>query len=140
MRITTNPYLFLIIIAVSIAPCSALFNVTPSTIGDTAITWQWDSTNETTDIYVDGYKMCGYETTIPVFDATGLTSCYLHNITVFTATDNGTNYTSTTCPTTSTIFESGDSGGGAAWLAMGLMGGILGFIIYSRRKKDEADT
>ena len=130
----------LIVIAFAVLPCSALFNVTPSSIGDTAITWQWDSTNETTDIYVDGYKMCGYETTIPVFDASGLTSCYLHNITVFTATDSGTNLTSTTCLTS--FIESGDSGsgGGAAWLAMGLVGGILGFIIYSRRKRDEADT
>jgi hypothetical protein len=74
----------------------AVLNVTPSAKGTTWITWDWNDGSNTTDIFVDGFRMCGYETTIPSITALGFAQNSCHNISVFTdAMGNGTNISCT---------------------------------------------
>lgn len=96
MRITTK-WFFLVFCVVLVAPASAVINVSADAVGETWVTWSWDTGLNVTEIYVDGHKMCGFESTMPMFDMIDLTPCQFHNVSIFTDTDNGTNVTTTRC-------------------------------------------
>ena len=129
--------LILLAILILAVPVSATINVTADATGETWITWSWDEGLNVTAIFVDGYLMCGYESTAPSFDITGLSSCDNHTVLILTEFDNGTDTSATTCPafvppqSSGTIRQEGFSG--VMWLAFGLVGGIIGIIIIARR-------
>ena len=129
--------LIVLAILILVVPVSATINVTADATGDTWITWSWDEGLDVTAIFVDGYLMCGYESTLPSFDITGLSSCDNHTVLILTEFDNGTDTASTTCPafvppqSSGTVHQEGFSG--VMWLAFGLVGGIIGIIIIARR-------
>jgi len=131
--------LSLIVLAIFIlaVPVSATINITADATGDTWITWSWDEGLDVTAIFVDGYLMCGYESTLPTFDITGLSSCDNHTVLILTEFDNGTDTASTTCPVVTSQQNSGtirqEGFSGVMWLAFGLVGGIIGIIIIARR-------
>lgn len=94
---TTIKIAILLIFVFIIPPAAATINVTAESVGQTWVTWTWDAGLNVTEIYVDGHKMCGFESTMPTFDMLDLRSCHLHNVSIFTDTDNGTNWTTTLC-------------------------------------------
>ena len=137
MKYIISLVIFLLCISL-ILPVTAEINVSADAAGTTWITWEWNAGLNVTDIYVDGYKMCGYETTMPSFDIMGLTPCSFHNTTIFTETDNGTNETYTTCGNATIII--GDIGGdaestGLAFAVLGIT--IGGVILYKRKRRDD---
>lgn len=79
-------------------PVSAL-NVTADSIGVDSVRWSWETGQNVTGMYVDGMRMCGYESTDPSVSVMDLTSCAPHTIEIFTDSvmGNGTNSTMTTC-------------------------------------------
>ena len=97
----TKPSLFCMVIgavlglSILFTPASATIPVTVSSVGCTYIQWNWTPGLDLTDMYIDGNVMCGYETTDPFYLATGLSPGELHNITIYTSGDSGTNLTRT---------------------------------------------
>lgn len=96
MKITVNIAILLVIFFL-VPMASATINVTAESVGQTWVTWSWDEGLDVTEIYVDGHKMCGFESTMPTFDMLDLSSCQPHNVSIFTSTDNGTNWVTTLC-------------------------------------------
>ena len=94
---TTIKWIFLLLCLGLVSPASAVINVTADDVGETWVTWSWDEGINVTDIYVDGHRMCGYESTMPTFDMLDLSSCQFHNVTIFSANDTGMNVTHTLC-------------------------------------------
>lgn len=127
----------ILILILIIAPATAL-NVTADAVGETFITWTWDNGLNVTDIFVDGYRMCGYETTMPSFDIMGLSPCEFHNVSIFTETDNGTNETYTSCGN-ATYLSSIDEGTESIGIAFGVLGITVGGIILYKRKREGED-
>jgi len=84
---------------------TADLNVTPSKIGTTFITWDWDDGSNVSEIRVDGLLMCGYETTLPSINVLGMTPNTCHNISVASDFGNGTNESCT-------LYEASRGGGG----------------------------
>jgi hypothetical protein len=80
-----------------IIPVSAEINVTADSIGTTYVTWSWGTGLNITGLWVDGNKLCGYDTETPYVDIVDLTSCVNHTIMINTSTDSGTNTTMTVC-------------------------------------------
>jgi hypothetical protein len=88
---------FLVVLFFLISPVAAEINVSADNIGTTFVTWSWDSGINITELWIDGYKLCGYDTETPYVDIVDLTSCVNHTIMVNTSTDSGTNTTMTVC-------------------------------------------
>lgn len=101
----------ILLMALLIGAVSATIPVTVSEVGCTYIQWNWTPGITLTDMFLDGNVLCGYETTDPGFLATGLSSGELHNLTIITAGDQGTNLTYTT-----TVNCTAPGGGGKAYL------------------------
>jgi hypothetical protein len=97
MRTTIKWWFVILIFLGLVVPASAVINVTAEAVGTTWVTWRWDEGVNVTDIYVDGHRMCGYESTMPSFDMIDLSSCQFHNVSIFSATDYGSNVTTTRC-------------------------------------------
>ena len=135
MRIITKLVLLVSCILVITVPTSAIINVTAEDVGTTWITWSWDEGLNVTDIFVDGYKMCGYESTMPSFDMLNQAPCQFHNVSVFTDTDNGTNETYTSCGN-DTYIMSIDEGTESTGIAVAVLGITIGGIIIYKRKRD----
>jgi hypothetical protein len=83
---------------------SASINLTPAHVGVTYIEWIWDNGINVSDIFIDGFQMCGYETTNNTFLLPGLNPDELHTIVVITpdgGNDSNITYTlgnGTICP------------------------------------------
>jgi hypothetical protein len=91
-----------------IGTASATITVNAIDVGTNFILWNWTPGLDLTDMYIDGSVMCGYETTDNLYLLTGLKANELHNITVYTAGDSGTN-TTRTLNQTINISGAGDS-------------------------------
>jgi hypothetical protein len=106
--------------------------------GCTYIQWNWTPGLTLTDMFLDGNVLCGYETTDSGFLATGLSSGELHNLTIITAGNSGTNITRTT-----TENCTAPGGGGKAYLveqtplnpAIPLMAVASVMLLYMIRRK-----
>jgi hypothetical protein len=125
-----NKLSFLIIVllfCILVVPSMAAMNINETATGTTWITWEIEPGQDITDIYVDGYQMCGYETTSPTFDIVGLSSCAEHTVVVFTAFDNGTDTASTLCGN-ATIITGSPEDISPVFFALGLSVGIILFI------------
>jgi len=138
MRITIS-LILLVIFLILVAPATAFINVSSWNVGETFITWEWDHGLNVTDIYVDGIKMCGYESTMPSFDIMGLQPCELHNVTIFTDNDTGTNETYTLCGNNTYILSNVDEGTESTGIAIGVLGITIGGVILYKRKRDEEE-
>jgi hypothetical protein len=127
--------LFLLLaFTVCILPASAEINVTMTNHGTSFIEWGWDSWVDAQDIFIDGYKVCGYESTIPDLTVTDVHSGSCHNITVFDVggIENGTNVA---CAMSSNASRGGSVTTGnsdmmsTSNIMFGLIGGLVGAVI-----------
>jgi hypothetical protein len=89
-------FLLALMMILFISSVSATIPISVTDVGCTYIQWNWTPGLDLTNLYIDGNVMCGYETTDPFYLATGLSPGELHNITIYTAGDSGTNLTRTT--------------------------------------------
>lgn len=125
-------YLYLIAILL-ITPCvSAAINITPSSIGETYIQWEWNEGLTITTILIDGTEICGYETLSNVSLRTGLDPGSLHSINITATTgDVGYNQTLTLNATAASTIV--DFSPDALSAAFGLVGGLITSVLVVRR-------
>jgi hypothetical protein len=88
--------LLLVFAMLAIPAASATIDVNPVNIGSTNIKWSWDAAAGVTNISVDGYQVCYFDSNSHMFILSGLNPNETHTINVYSATDNGTNTTTTT--------------------------------------------
>ena len=132
---TVTKLLLLISCLILIHPVSAEYNISAFMIGDTYIAWQWDTGLDITDLYINGQKMCGYESTQPMINVMGMTPCTEYNITIVYNGTSGTDISTTTCGggNGTVVYGSSDGDGGAIGAGLGVVGGIIGGILVVRR-------
>jgi hypothetical protein len=119
----------LIALLLLIPAASATINITVASTGSTFIQWDWNTGLTMTNVTVDGYNVCNFDQHGHTFILSGLNPNETHSISVYTATDFGTN----------TAMTTGETTAGAAvaqffkdWLIVLLSIGLLfcGFVMH----------
>jgi hypothetical protein len=77
-----KPLIILFLFCIMFLPQVSALTVTPSGVGTTFITWDWDAGTNTTALYVDGNLLCGYDSEIPSVNVLGFTPGSCHNLSV----------------------------------------------------------
>jgi hypothetical protein len=89
---------FLILIALiilTIVPVQAAIVIDGSNVTSSSIMWQWPSGLTLVNVSIDGMYVCNFNPTSDNFVLSGLGANEPHTITLITATDTGSNTTST---------------------------------------------
>lgn len=84
---------------------AAAIPVTVDSKGTTFIQWSWTTGDPLTNISIDGYEVCSFDHNAANFILSGLNPNETHSIAVYTASDSGSN-TTTTLPAQETQQES----------------------------------
>lgn len=105
------------------------FNVTPSAKGTSWITWDWDNPSNVTEMRMDGFLMCGYETTLPSVNVIGMNQNSCHNLSIIADVGSGWNISCTLIGNTSKGGGGGLAQGNELINTSNILYGTLGALV-----------